>query len=135
VESPDTCHISLLEAHHVRIPRSWRLSASLSVAAAALLIAQSVFADDQRDFTLQNSSSVDIASVYVSPSGVDNWGSDAMGTDILPAGQSVAMNFSGADDAACVFDIKVLGTQGQEGYLYKVDLCSIGLVTFSDSSN
>jgi hypothetical protein len=118
----------------VRIPRSWRLTASISAAAAALLIAQSVFAD-QRDFTLQNNSSVDIASVYVSPTGVDSWGQDAMGTDILPSGQTVAMNFSGANDAACVYDIKVVGTQGQEGYLYKVDLCSISTVSFSDSGN
>jgi hypothetical protein len=115
----------------VRISRPWRLTASISAAAAALLIAQSVFAD-QRDFTLQNNSSVDIASVYVSPTGVDSWGSDAMGSDILPSGQSVSMNFTGSDDATCVYDIKVLGTQGQEGYLYKVDLCSISTVTFGD---
>ena len=116
----------------MRIPRSWRLAASISVAAAALLVAQSAFAD-QRDFTLNNNSSVDIASVYVSPSGVDTWGADAMGTDILPAGQSVDMNFSGSDAAACVYDIKVLGTQGEEGYLYKVDLCSVSQVSFSDN--
>ena len=118
----------------MRIPRFWRLSASLFAAAAALLIAQSVFAD-QRDFTLNNNSSVDIASVYISPSGDDSWGSDAMGTDILPAGQSVDMNFSGPDDATCVFDIKVVGTQGEQGFLYKVDLCSVSTVSFSDSGN
>ena len=116
----------------MRIPRSWRLSASISLAAAALFVAQSAFAD-QRDFTLNNNSSVDIASVYVSPTGIDSWGSDAMGSDILPSGQSVDMNFSGSDDASCVYDIKVLGTQGQEGYLYKVDLCSVSQVSFSDN--
>ena len=67
------------------------------------------------------------------PTGVDSWGDDAMGTDILPAGASVNMNFSGPGDAACVYDIKVLGTQGQEGYLYKVDLCTVSHVTFSDN--
>ena len=118
----------------MRISRPWRLTACISAAAAALLIAQSVFAD-QRDFTLQNNSSVDIASVYISPSGVDSWGSDAMGTDVLGAGQSVDMNFAGPDDSACVYDIKVVGLQGQEGYLYKVDLCSISTVTFSDSGS
>ena len=118
----------------MRISRPWRLTASISAAAAALLIAQSVFAD-QRDFTLQNNSSVDIASVYVSPTGVNSWGSDAMGTDILPSGQSVSMNFNGPDSATCVYDIKVLGTQGQEGYLYKVDLCSISTVSFGDSGS
>ncbi|MBV8715619.1 MAG: hypothetical protein JO020_24550 [Chloroflexi bacterium] len=115
----------------MRILRSWRLAASLSVAAAALFIAQSAFAD-VRDFTLTNNSSVDIASVYVSPTGVNSWGSDAMGTDILASGQTVNMNFTGSDDASCVYDIKVVGTQGEEGYLYKVDLCSVSQVTFGD---
>jgi hypothetical protein len=82
---------------------------------------------------LVNNSSVDLAFVYVSPTGVDAWGADAMGTDLLPAGQSVAMNFSGSDDATCVYDIKVVGTEGQEGYLYKVDLCSVSQVSFGDS--
>jgi hypothetical protein len=115
----------------VRIPRSWRLAAGLSFTAAALFIAQSAFAD-VRDFTLTNNSSVDSASVYVSPSGVDSWGSDAMGTDVLPSGQSVNMNFSGSADAACVYDIKVIGTQGEDCYLYKVDLCSVSQVAFGD---
>ncbi len=95
-------------------------------------MAHIVFADP-RDFTLQNSSSVDIAYVYIAPSGTDTWGDDAMGTDILPSGQSVDMNYSGgSDDNTCVFDIKVVGSQGQEGYLYKVDLCSVSTVTFHD---
>jgi hypothetical protein len=103
------------------------------MAVGALLIAQSAFADNQRDFTLNNASSVDLASVYVSPTGIDSWGSDAMGTDVLPSGQSISMNFTGSADAACVYDIKVVGVQGQEGYLYKVDLCSVSQVTFSDN--
>jgi hypothetical protein len=118
----------------VRFPRSSRLLLTgVSAAAIALLLAQSAFAD-QRDFRLQNNSSVDIAFAYVSPTGIDSWGDDAMGTDILPAGQSIDMKYSGSDDSGgCVYDIKVVGTQGQEGYLYKVDLCSVSLVTFSDN--
>lgn len=108
------------------------LLSGVSASAVALLFAHSALAD-QRDFKLRNDSSVDIASVYVSPSGVDSWGSDAMGTDVLPSGQTVAMNFSGSDDSTCLFDIKVVGVQGQEGYLYKVDLCSVSVVTFGDN--
>jgi hypothetical protein len=116
----------------VRFPRFSQLSIGISAAALALLFAQSAFADP-RDFQLLNKSSVDIAFVYVSPSGVDNWGDDAMGTDLLPAGESIALNYSGSDDSTCMYDIKVIGTQGQEGYLYKVDLCSVSQVTFTDN--
>jgi hypothetical protein len=115
-------------------PRFFRLSAAVSAVVAVLLLAQSAFAD-QRDFTLTNNSSIDIASVYVTATDADTWGDDAMGTDILPSGQSVDMNFTGPDDAGCVYDIKVMGTHGEQGYLYKVDLCSVTHVTFSDSSN
>jgi hypothetical protein len=105
------------------------LFSGMSVAAAAVLMAHSAFADP-RDFRLQNSSSVDIAYVYISPSGADTWGDDAMGTDILHSGSGVDMNYSGSVDDTCVYDIKVVGTQGEEGYLYKVDLCSVTTVTF-----
>jgi hypothetical protein len=115
------------------MPRFSRFSrvvlSGMSAAAAILLMAHSAFADP-RDFRLQNSSSVDIAYVYIAPSGADTWGDDAMGTDILPAGSSVDMNYSGSVGDTCVYDIKVVGTQGEEGYLYKVDLCSATTVTF-----
>lgn len=117
----------------MRFPRPSRLLlAGFSAASVVLLFAQSALAD-QRDFRLRNNSSVDIASVYVSPTGVDSWGDDAMGSDVLPSGQSVDLYYSGSDSSTCVYDVKVVGVQGQEGYLYKVDLCSVSVVTFSDN--
>jgi hypothetical protein len=105
----------------------------MSAAAAfvlVLVLAQGVFADP-RDFELDNNSSVDIAFVYVAPSADDDWGDDIMGTDLLPAGQSVNINFKKFDGETCQYDVKVVGVGGQEGYLYKVDLCSVSKVTFS----
>ena len=95
-----------------------------------MLLAQSAFADP-RDFTLRNRSAVDIAYVYVSPSASDDWGDDIMGTDILPSGESLDVSFDRFEGARCAYDIKVVGTSGEVGYLYKVDLCSVSTVTFS----
>ncbi len=115
----------------MRLPRFPRLLlTAVSAAALVLVLAQSAFADP-RDFALQNNSSVDIASVYVSPSDLNDWGDDVMGSDVLSAGQTVNLTFRNFDGATCNYDVKVLGVQGQEGYLYKVDLCSISTVTFS----
>ena len=110
----------------------WRRLPLTVVSALALvvLLAQSAFADP-RDFTLRNHSDVDIAYVYVSPTASDDWGDDIMGTDIVPAGESVDVTFDTFDGTTCVYDIKVIGTGGEVGYLYKVDLCSISTVTFS----
>ena len=103
-----------------------------AVSAFALLAAltQSAFADP-RDFTLQNESDVDIAYVYVSPSATDDWGDDIMGIDVLDAGDSVDVTFDYFDGRTCLYDIKVVGTGGELGYLYKVNLCRIDTVTFS----
>ena len=108
------------------------LMTALSASAAAMLLAQSAFADP-RDFTLKNNSSVDISYVYVSPADVQDWGDDVMGSDVLPAGSSVDIAFKKFDGTTCNYDVKVIGVQGQEGYLYKVNLCSIDTVTFSDA--
>jgi hypothetical protein len=62
---------------------------------------------------------------------MNSWGDDVMGRDILSAGNAVNLTFAGFDGDSCNYDIKVLGTGGQEGYLYKVDLCSVTTVTFS----
>jgi hypothetical protein len=105
---------------------------ALSASAAVLLLAQSAFADP-RDFTLKNNSSVDISYVYVSPADAQQWGDDVMGSDVLPAGQSVDISFGKFDGVSCAYDVKVIGLQGQEGYLYKVDLCHIDTVTFGDN--
>ncbi len=112
----------------LRLPRL--LLTGVSAIALVVVLAQSAFADP-RDFNLQNNSSVDIAFVYVSPSDADDWGDDIMGADILTAGTSTDIVFKAFDGSTCQYDIKVVGVGGEEGYLYKVDLCRISTVSFS----
>lgn len=112
----------------VRLPRLLLTAAAAFV--LVLVLAQGALADP-RDFELDNNSSVDIAYVYVSPTALDDWGDDIMGTDVLPSGQSVNINFAKFNGSSCQYDVKVVGIGGQEGYLYKVDLCSVSTVTFS----
>jgi hypothetical protein len=103
----------------------------VSAFALVLVLAQSAFASDPRDFELRNNSSVDIAFVYVSASATSDWGDDILGEDVLPAGQNVNVTFRAFDGNTGNYDVKVVGTGGEEGYLYKVDLCSVSYVTFS----
>ena len=104
----------------------------VAVVSLFALTAQQVRADP-RDFTLINESEVVITHVYVSASDTTNWEEDVLGRDVLVPGDSVDIVFSPLDwDAGkCVYDIKVLGRGGQEGYLYKIDLCSTSTVRFS----
>lgn len=90
---------------------------------------------DERDFTLINNSSVVLARVYVSPADVDDWQEDVLGQDVLNPGDSVNIHFSPNDGSdTCLYDIRVDGQGGEQGVLYKIDLCSTGTVTFSDSN-
>jgi hypothetical protein len=56
-----------------------------------------------------------------------------MGRDVLESGTSVNLVFSGFDGTTSLYDVKVMGQGRQEGYLYKVDLCTVTNVTFSDT--
>lgn len=85
---------------------------------------------DVRDFTLYNDSAVTIYYVYVSPSDTSDWGDDVLGTDVLLPGDSVDIVFR-RFDGTCYYDIKVVGENGEEGFLWAVDLCSTTYVTFS----
>jgi hypothetical protein len=102
---------------------------------AALLVA--LFAlpalADQRDFTVVNNSSLILTHVYVTSSDTTAWGDDIMGRDVLNPSETVDVAFNGFDGSTCLYDVKVMGQGGQEGYLYKVDLCTISTVTFSDA--
>ena len=113
----------------MRMGKRWPM---LGVGVLALLLATatSAFADE-RDFTLHNNSSVDIYYVYVSPSSSNFWGGDVLGEDVLPSGDLVDITF---DDprTTCVWDIKAVARDSSEGYIYKVDLCSVSDVYFHD---
>jgi hypothetical protein len=103
---------------------------------AALLVAMFAMPAlaDPRDFTVNNNTSFVLTHVYVQSSDSNTWGDDIMGRDVLDSGTSVNVVFGAFDGTTCLYDVKVLGQAGQVGYLYKVDLCSVTNVTFSDAA-
>ena len=104
-----------------------------AIALLAALWAIPAFADP-RDFAVVNNTSLVLTHVFVSPSDIADWGDDIMGRDVLDSGASVNVVFGAFDGTTCLYDVKVLGQGGQVGYLYKVDLCSVTNVTFSDAA-
>jgi hypothetical protein len=88
---------------------------------------------DPRDFTLANNTSFVVANLYVAPSDSDDWGTDILGRDILNPSETASVTFSRFDGVTCMYDVKIIGQEGQLGVLSKVDLCTYNLVTFSDA--
>ena len=107
------------------------LPAALALLAA--LWAMPAFAD-QRDFNVVNGSSIVLTHVFVSPSDTADWGDDIMGRDVLAPDETVSVTFGKFDANTCLYDVKVLAQSGQTGVLYKVDLCTVTTVTFSDGN-
>lgn len=107
---------------------------ALLMAVAGLVGApQRALAEDPRDFTLVNGSQVTIREVYVSASDVQSWQDDVLGEDVLPPGERVNIRFNpnDADAGKCLYDIRVIGSNGAEGRMTLVNLCETTTVTFS----
>lgn len=112
------------------------LSLAILVAFAAIAV-PSVFArganeagtQNKQDFTLHNETGQEITEVYVSPTGVDDWEEDILGTDTLPNGESVAISFSRRKEN--MWDIKVVFRNGKNSVWTKLNLSQITDVTLS----
>ncbi len=100
--------------------------------ALALTVASGAARADPRDFTLVNETSVVIVEAYVSSSAKDTWDEDILGNDVLRPGERFHVTFSNFTEGDCSYDIKVVGENGETGYLWAVDLCSTSIVTFTN---
>jgi hypothetical protein len=94
------------------------------VLAAALGVAP---AQAQNRFSLVNSTGQTIERVYVSPSRVNNWGPDMLGTGVLPPGQSIWIVPQLSD---CVLDVKVVFQGGREETRWQINACSLSRIVW-----
>lgn len=85
-----------------------------------LTVFQPVFAGEQ-DFQLYNRTGVDIYSVFISPTGVDEWEEDVMEADMLLHGADIEINFD-SDEEAEFWDIRVEDREGNALVWKKINL-------------
>jgi hypothetical protein len=102
---------------------------NLSIATAVAIPTGLVFHAPARaglqNFTMNNNTGTTIERVYISSNNDDNWGPDRLGrTQVIRPGASHRFNFTGFDE--CVFDIKVVFSDGDKSEKRGVDLCQIG---------
>ncbi len=113
--------------------RSW-FSSRVAGAVLALLmvvVTTSTAFADPRDFTLVNSTGTILSEVYVSPSNVTDWGEDVLGRDVLMPDETVEIVFQKFTPGNCLYDVKVITDEGNEGLLTQVNLCETHTVTFN----
>ena len=103
-----------------------------AVATAALLVlahAMPAAALDRR-VRIVNETGFSIVRFYGSNTGTDDWQEDILGTDVLPSGSSVIINF---DDGTgyCKYDLRAVFDDGDEVTQTGVNICDVGTFTFN----
>lgn len=85
-------------------------------------------AQGNQDFTLVNSTGVEINSVYVSPHDSNDWEEDILGQDTLASGQSVDIKFE-REEKAAMWDLRVEDKSGNSIEWENLNLLQISKVT------
>jgi hypothetical protein len=84
-------------------------------------------AEAQNRFHLVNNSGQVIEQVYVSPSRVNAWGSDVLGANVLPPGQSTWIVPQRSD---CLLDIRVVYAGGRDETRWQINACQLSRVVW-----
>jgi hypothetical protein len=85
------------------------------------------------EFTVVNNTSFTIASLYVGSSDSNTWGDDLLGDQIMNPSQTATVSLYSYDGTTCLYDVAIVGTEGQKGTMYRFDLCKLNTLTFSDN--
>lgn len=101
----------------------------IAAALAVSALATAAFAA-QQDLTIVNNSGYDVITLNVSPTSEDSWGSDILGVDILPNGDSVEVTFD-RDEDECTWDIRVSYEDGDSGNWRGINLCETATFTLT----
>lgn len=80
-----------------------------------------------QDFVLVNNTGADIYTVNISPSGVNDWEEDILGSDVLENGESVTVTFGLGNTA--LWDIQAIFKDGSSISWYEINLLEVARVT------
>lgn len=81
-----------------------------------------------QDFTIVNNTGIEIYSIYVSPTGEENWGDDILTTDTLPTGSKTDIVFD-TDVQDQYWDLMISDSAGATVEWSSIDLFSISEIT------
>ncbi len=126
--------------NNVNVNNHWKFKSLIAIFALLVAFVPTALANgtenlafpanqNKQDFTLHNETGQEIIEVYVSPTGVDNWEEDILGTDTLASGGNVDITFSRRHEDR--WDIKVVFRSGKSSIWSKLNLSQITDVTIS----
>jgi hypothetical protein len=89
--------------------------------ALAVILASTAAAHEVR-FT--NMTGTTIRSLYVSPAGANDWGSDQLDKQMIDAGETFTLDL-GPQETVCPFDVKAVFVDDDTAMRFAIDLCAI----------
>lgn len=107
------------------------VSTAIALAIPTLMVGVQAALAEALEFTLINDSSQDIYYLYVSPSASDSWGSDILGSDIIPSGTSSIVTIDDGLDT-CNYDLLAVSPSGDEVEDYNLNMCEISTYTVTN---
>lgn len=99
------------------------LAATLMFATASLAHAEDL------EFELANETIVTLVELYISPTNIDDWEEDFLGSEVLLAGEVSLVTIAGGR-SDCVYDILGVFADDDEVEDYEVNLCELEAYTF-----
>jgi len=101
----------------------------IALLTVVMIVSSNAAMADKRNFSLTNGTGYDIHSVFVDSSNSNSWSDDIMGRDIFRDGETIDINFEGADKG-CKWDLKVEWTDNSPSTeWHDFNLCEITSIT------
>lgn len=85
-------------------------------------------ATNDPSFRLVNRSGRQINEVYATAAGVNTWGTDRMGSEVIPPGAMYIVRI--APDGNCVYDVRVVYADGSAAEKRRINLCTVVDLSF-----
>lgn len=108
-------------------PRIVALSIALMFALGMLVPSRALAAP--ASFYLKNLGTTTIYHVYVSRHTSSDWGSDALGSQVLPVGSEETFTFPDDSFDTCEWDIAIVYSDGHTAYDWDTNLCDVSTLT------
>ena len=101
----------------------------IALLTVVMIVSSNAAMADKRNFSLTNGTGYDIHSVFVDSSNSNSWSGDIMGRDVFRDGETIDINFEGADKG-CKWDLKVEWTDNSPSTeWHDFNLCQITSIT------